>query len=173
MRKQIEFLTPTKKIVELAKKNNAKYVVIWNDHYRGNSKGFYKNIDSLEKTGMRWNVMPDDRGAIKVFITDENVPELIEQRRIITHELERLRFEKSQNDRKAAETLGYPDTWIDGRWSEKNPKYIQVMENKKRISELVKKWTKKQDKKMQELQNELNKTNTDGFVSRSMWECNI
>lgn len=49
MRKNIKFGTPQQDIASEAKMIHTSWVVIWSDHYTGNSKGYFQSVDNFAK----------------------------------------------------------------------------------------------------------------------------
>jgi hypothetical protein len=169
--KTIDFGTSKTEIVRIAREIGAKYVIEWHDHYRGNSKGYYRTIDELEKSNhFNWNEMPDDRGAINIILTDKDVPTMIEERGKIIYQLERLRWERMHEiDHKAYKRYG-GKKWIDGRWSIKNPKYIEAEEHNAKIRNYCIRQYRRIDKSIKELKEQLKHYN---LVSSTMWHCTL
>lgn len=166
--KTIDFGTSKTEIVKIAREIGAKYVIEWHDHYRGNAKGLYRTVDEFEKSNyFSWNEGMDDRGAVSVVLTDADVPTLIEKRKEIIRKLENLRFEYNSAYDKAA--LYYGGTKkIDGRWSIKNPKYIEAKKHNEKINEFIHEKRKEIDKEIKEQKDKLQQYN---LVSSTMWHC--
>lgn len=169
--KTIDFGTSKTEIVKIARETGAKYVIEWHDHYRGNAKGYYRTIDELEKSNhFSWNIFPDDRGATNIILTDQDVPTMIEERGRIICQLERLRWERMHEiDHKAYKKYG-SKKWIDGRWSIKNPKYIEAKKHNEKINEFINEKRKEIDKEIKEQKDKLQQYN---LVSSTMWHCEL
>ena len=169
--KTIDFGTSKQEIVRIAREIGAKYVIEWHDHYRGNSKGYYRTIDEFEKSNhFHWNEMPDDRGAVLVVLTDADVPTLIEERKEITLKLENLRWLRDRKIYKDATKMYGEKRTIDGRWSIKNPKYIEAKKHNEKINEFINEKRKEIDKEIKEQKDKLQQYN---LVSSTMWHCEL
>lgn len=61
-------------VIETAKANNAKFIIITRDHYRGNGCGEIFSVDNL--TGIdidfRWYEFPEDRGILSISVTADD-----------------------------------------------------------------------------------------------------
>lgn len=86
-------------IVNEARQASAKWIVIFHDHYRGNGKGYYQTVDNFEKSRVfRWIEAPDDRGATNVYITDEDVPAMVDEREKLVNKYHKVLFERYKTD---------------------------------------------------------------------------
>lgn len=162
MRKQIKFGTPQQKIVEDAKKMNASWVVVWCDHCPGNSKGYFQSVANFaQTTTFRRNEAYEDRGATQVYITDEDIPELVSQRQEIANEIERQNFILSEMQEKQQYIA------IDGRWGKNNPKYIEAIARREAQALKLEEAKMKYDYIVSPLVEKLQALN---FVDATFWE---
>lgn len=168
MRVEVNFGTEKQDIIALAKEIKATFVVVWKDHYVGNTKGYYQNIQQFIKSKVfSWNYISDGRGAIRVWLTDEDVPKLITEREKIIGNIQWLEREERIAHQKINNLfpLHYE---IDGRWSVNNPKRIEAEKyNAKKNKALKKMITPLRDKiaKLKEI------LQADNLVSATMWNC--
>lgn len=129
-------------IVEEARKNCAKWIVVYNDHYRGNSPGYYQKLESFEKSNhFGWHSWIEDRKATAVFYTDEDVPAMVAARYEVVQQLRKAQIGADIAMRKVRERLGGAK-WIDGRWSASNPKYIEAITFNKKLARAQKRAAK-------------------------------
>lgn len=169
--KTIDFGTSKTEIIKIAREIGAKYVIEWHDHYRGNAKGLYRTVDEFEKSNyFSWNEGMDDRGAVSVVLTDADVPTLIEERKEITLNLEYLRWLRERKVYKDATKMYGEKRAIDGRWSIKNPKYIEAKKHNDKINEFINEKRKEIDKEIKEQKDKLQQYN---LVSSTMWHCEL
>lgn len=71
-------------IYQLAKEKGAKWVVILNDHYHGNSKGCYYSVEDFHSAKINW--MAEERPITSVMLTDDDVPALVKKRALLIQE---------------------------------------------------------------------------------------
>lgn len=121
-------------IVEEARKHGAKWVIVFHDHYRGNSPGYYQTLESFARSEhFGWHSWPDDRKATSVFYTDEDVPTMVSERSEIVSKLRQAQFDADKAVRDVCARHG-GRKWIDGRWSITNPKYIEATNFNKKLA---------------------------------------
>lgn len=124
-----DMITSQSDIYAEAKKCGAKWVVVYCDHYRGNSKGYFQSVEEFGASeSFYWSAKPYDRGAMSVIITDEDVPGIVEKRKALISQIYRIDFNKTEALRKIPQPVR-----IDGRLGKSNPKRI---ESEKRNGEL-------------------------------------
>lgn len=167
MKKNIKFGLSHDDIFKEMKKYNACYIVVWCDHFAGNNKGYFQTIEKFEKTSVfKWNEVENDRGATSVWITDEDVPAMINERNSILELLRKLDISRIQVDKKVLEEYGCRMN-IDGRWSEKNPKYIDAKKHNDFLYLTIKERVAKIDSQIDDFRKKLKETD---FVSSSFIE---
>lgn len=82
-------------IANEAREKGAKWIIVYTDHYRGNGKGYYQSVENFAKSKVfRWYDAPEDRGAIKVYITDEDVPAIIAKRTELINQYNLIQYRK-------------------------------------------------------------------------------
>lgn len=80
-------------IANEAREKGAKWIVVYTDHYRGNGKGYYQSVENFAKSKVfRWYDAPEDRGALKVYITDDDVPALVAERTELINKYNEIQF---------------------------------------------------------------------------------
>lgn len=162
MTTQVTFGAKQSEIAQQAVELHAKWVVVWQEHYRGNCKGYYQSVEVfLSSNIFHWNNSMDDRGAVMVLLTDEDVPAMIEEKKEMVRQLNMLDVELS---RERARQLYIP---IDGRWSKSNPKYIDAMKQRAEQMERVGIAEKKYNEGKRRIEQQLKHLNT---VSSTMLE---
>lgn len=73
----VENKSTQQQIYQFAKEVGAKWIVVNSDHYHGNNKGYYQDVESFRSSKVfHWNNNPDDRGAISVYVTDIDILQL-------------------------------------------------------------------------------------------------
>lgn len=163
--KELKFGVSKADIISEGKKINAKYVIFWVNHYRGNAKGYYQTFTEFKSNDkLDWHIGFEDRGVERIIITTENVPNLIAKKKKIVVKMDKLKYYESDQidviDKK------YPNIHIDGRWSKTNPKYITakkaIDQRRKEIDDLRGKIVKEFNKLRKEIQKY-------SFISTSMW----
>lgn len=126
---KIEADTPQSEIVRIAKEKHCLYVVCWNDHYTGNSKGVYYTLETFSNSNLFfWSTNVEDRGTISCYITDLDIPTEVEKKRKLVNQLTRIVFDL-RNLRKSFPSYQR----IDRRWSKKNPKYINATAHNEKV----------------------------------------
>lgn len=76
-------------------KDWVKWVVMFRDHYQGNSKGEYfavSDYEALKKKQPFW-FTSEDRPVYEVVMTDEDVPSLVNRRRDVIKLLDSLKYD--------------------------------------------------------------------------------
>lgn len=165
MRKNIKFGTLQQDIASEAKKIHAFWVVIWSDHYAGNSKGYFQSVDNFAKSKVfAWHENIDDRGATQVYITDEDIPSIVERRKKLILEIERQNFFLSTIQKRQQYIA------IDGRWGKNNPKYIEAIAKREAQKQELADAQNKYDAIVDILKEELKQIN---FVSSTFCEIEI
>lgn len=140
-------------IVEEARKHGAKWVVVWTDHYRGNSKGYYQSVENFAKSNVfHWNDIPEDRGAVQVILTDEDVPAMVEQKTELGEQLRRMQLEYDRIEREAP-----AKEHIDGRWGKNNPIRIAALEANRIRRENIKNAQDAMHQRMEDVYNQMNR----------------
>jgi hypothetical protein len=147
----IDFGCTKQEIISQAESNKCKYVLIWHDHYYANSGFYWKSISDFANIPyFHWNTLPEDRGAIKVIITDVDIENLYQLGKKIENEILTLYYSKQNTHSKAVQRYGIEKT-IDGRWSIKNPKYIEVKTHNNKIRTYCKRINNKINKQINQL----------------------
>lgn len=165
MRKNIKFGTPQQDIASEAKITHASWVVIWSDHYAGNSKGYFQSVDNFAKSKVfAWHENIDDRGATQVYITDEDIPSIVERRKKLILEIERQNFFLSTIQNRQQYIA------IDGRWSKNNPKYIEAIAKREAQKKEIADAQNNYDALVDKLKEDLRQIN---FVSSTFCEIEI
>lgn len=140
-------------IVEEARKHGAKWVVVWTDHYRGNSKGYYQSVENFAKSNvLHWNDIPEDRGAVQVILTDEDVPAMVAQKTELGEQLRRMQLEYDRIEREAP-----AKEHIDGRWGKNNPIRIAALEANRIRRENIKNAQDAMHQRMEDVYNQMNR----------------
>ena len=138
MRTEVEFGTLQQEIVETAKAQGAKYIVIWTDHYPGNGKGYYQTVGKFAESRFGWNWRMDDRGATSVWLTDEDVPAMVKAREGLCKRIMNATRDKFGSIQAISEAMG--GMWkIDGRWGENNPKRVKAVAHNDKLRERIRK----------------------------------
>lgn len=159
----VEKKSSQEQIYQFAKEVGAKWIVVNSDHYHGNNKGYYQDVESFRSSKVfYWNINPDDRGAISVYVTDIDIPASVSRRTALQREISRLDYE-FQLSMKKVET-DYPLQKIDRRWGEKNPKRIAVEEKRAERHQVIEKVCDEYNRKIEKVKSEMISTN---FVSSS------
>lgn len=158
-------------IATRAKGINAKWVVIFHDHYRGNAEGYYQTVEDFENSKhFHWHECYADRGAVSVWLTDEDVPSLVAKKRELAERLRELIRDKVNAINQAWHNIGGLKR-IDGRWSKTNPKRIEAMEFNEELPILRKQAERNVTaifrEKEEALRAEIDKL---ALVSSSMWQ---
>lgn len=116
----VDFGTTAEQIINMANANGCQWVVCFKDHYAGNGKGVFYDLNTLAKEEQfSWSVDPSDRGIMTCYITDEDIPSVIEARRNLVAELNSLDCAMDQLIRSTSRRES-----IDNRWGANNPKRL-------------------------------------------------
>lgn len=86
-----------------------KYVIMYQDHYRGNGKGFYFLTENYEKIkeSQRFWFTNTDRPVHTVILTNSDIPTILAQRRKFIYSLQSVEFD--------IQHLPRPTKCFDGR----------------------------------------------------------
>lgn len=130
-------------------KTNAKYLVCYQDSYKGNSKGFFVEIKKIKKCPefwFRWNSGLEDRGIVEAYTTNDDVKSIVEKRRKLIQEINYLKFTTKTN----------PIPYIDGRFNKKTKpelfaKRDKVIEENKKILAKLKENVEQKEKELKSL----------------------
>lgn len=156
-------------IYQFAKEVGAKWIVVNSDHYKGNNKGYYQDVESFRSsTVFHWNLKPEDRGAISVYVTDIDIPAAVSKRIELQREIARLDYD-FQLFMKNIET-DYPLQKIDKRWGVNNPKRLEIEELRDKRREAIKNACEEHDKNVAHIKSEMISTN---FVSSTFIELSL
>ncbi len=165
----VEKNSSQEQIYQFAKEVGAKWIVVNSDHYHGNNKGYYQDVESFRSSKVfYWNVNPDDRGAISVYVTDIDIPAAVSKRIELQREIARLDYD-FQLFMKKIET-DYPLQKIDKRWGVNNPKRLEIEELRDKRREAIKKACEEHDKNVAHIKSEMISTN---FVSSTFIELSL
>lgn len=165
----VEKKSSQEQIYQFAKEVGAKWIVVNSDHYKGNNKGYYQDVESFRSsTVFHWNVKPEDRGAISVYVTDIDIPAAVSKRIELQREIARLDYD-FQLFMKKIET-DYPLQKIDKRWGVNNPKRLTIEELRDKRREAIKNACEEHDKNVAHIKSEMISTN---FVSSTFIELSL
>lgn len=162
MRTSIEFGTSQGNVLSIAKNLNAKFIVAFNDHYAGNSKGMYWDVEDFASSkAFNWNENLYDRGITSLFVTDEDIPAIIERRETAIRVIRRIEY-NTQCEIKEMDNR----PMIDGRWGKTNPKRIEAERVIASIKAMIKEIKDRNEKSIDEMRRILEETKG---VSSTMW----
>lgn len=170
MYKKVENGMSQQAIVNEARNNGATWVVVYHDHYRGNTPGYYQSLESFESsTHFGWHVCPDDRKATLVYITDEDVPGMVDARYEMVNNLRKASFNADKAECEVLSEMGGMKN-IDGRWGINNPKRIEAETFNKNLKAEMKKAAEPFVREADELREKLA---VETFISGNLIEINF
>lgn len=148
-------------IVSEARSKAAKWIVFFIDHYKANGKGYYQSVDNFAKSKVfRWCDGPDDRGAIKVYLTDENIPALISERKALIDQFNLILYRRYPVDDISIKK-------IDHRMKLTNPIRLKAERHNEHMRSLLSIRKAEWEKKLSLLREQIKKTHK---VSSTMIE---
>lgn len=163
--KELKFGVSKADIISEGEKLNAKYVIFWVNHYRGNAKGYYQTFTEFKSNGkLDWHIGFEDRGVERIIITTENVPNLIAKKKKIVDKMDNVIFSERKKLEEAYKK--YPSVNIDGRWGMTNPKRIAAVKEREKRRLAVENIRRKTVEELNKLRKDIQKYS---FISSSMW----